>query len=85
MSVSIASASDAFYTSIPITLPEEFRTYTFDHGDQMIFAWMIPITKPEAAYVRSKGWEKFERLLEAQNADLVDLDRLDYTRVAVNN
>ncbi len=75
----------AFYTAIPIILPEEFRGYTFDDGSQMVFAWMAPITMLEAAYVRSKGWSKFEQLLEARNADLVDLDRPDYTQIAVMN
>jgi len=75
----------AYYTAIPIILPEEFRTYTFDDGDQMVFAWMVPITKLEAAYARSKGWDKFETLLEGKNADLVDLDRPDYTQTAARN
>ena len=74
-----------FYTAIPVILPEEFRGYRFDDGDEMVFAWMAPITTLEAAYVRSKGWSKFEQLLEARNADLVDLDRPDYTQIAVRN
>lgn len=74
-----------FYTAIPVILPEESRGYKFGDGDQMVFAWMVPITKLEGAYLRSKGWSKFEALLEARNADLVDLDRPDYAATAVTS
>src|SRR6266568_8796130 len=43
----------AFYTAIPVILPKEFRTYTDSNGDEIVFAWMVPITKLEASYVRS--------------------------------
>lgn len=75
----------AFYTAIPVILPEAFRGYTFDDGDEMVFAWMVPITNLEAAFVRTRGWGIFEQLLEARNADLVDLDRPDYTQIAAKN
>ena len=75
----------AFYVTVPVILPRESWSYTFDDGEQAIFAWLVPITKLEAAYVRNKGWDKFESLLEAKNADLVDLDRPDYAQRAANS
>jgi hypothetical protein len=70
-----------FCASIPVILPEEFRGYALPDGNGMVFAWMMPITKLEAAYVRMKGADEFETLLEARNADMVDLDRPDYTQM----
>src|SRR5215471_1203614 len=75
----------AFYTAIPVVLPEQFRSYAFEDGERMVFAWMVPITKLEAAYVRRQGWSRFEALLEGQKADLVDLNRPDYTQIAIMN
>jgi hypothetical protein len=75
----------AFYAAIPVILPDDFRIYTSDNGEQAVFVWMVPITKLEAAYVRTKGWSSFEALLEAQNADLVDLQRPDFTQMAMKN
>lgn len=72
----------AFYAAIPIILPEKFGTFLFGGGDQAVFVWMVPITKLEASYVRSKGWSKFEALMEGHKADLVDLDRPDYSQIA---
>jgi len=74
---------NGFYITMPVILPEDFNTYTFkdnlcgtcDHG---MFAWLVPITKSEAGFVREKGWEKFEELLESKKADLIDLNRPSY-------
>ena len=64
-----------FVAAIPVTLPDEFSTYTAKDGRQIIFAWMVPVTKAEAAIVRKEGWGKLEDMFVAQETDLVALDR----------
>ena len=65
----------AFYVAPPNILPDEFAVYTPDPGHRIVFAWMVPITKAEAQFVRAHGWNKFEDALEAEGADMVDFDR----------
>jgi hypothetical protein len=67
----------AFFTAFPNSLPDEFRVY--DPPDRpresVAFLWMIPVTPSEADFVKTNGGEKFEEILEAENADMVDLGR----------
>jgi hypothetical protein len=65
----------AFVAAVPVLLPDDFAVYKDDTGNQIVFAWMVPITKPEAVFVREEGWSKLEDMFITQHADLVDFDR----------
>ena len=65
----------AFLALAPTLLPDDFAVYPSEAGDEIVFAWMVPITKAEADFVRKNGWSKLEDLFVAQEVDLVDIDR----------
>jgi hypothetical protein len=66
---------EALYVSLPVYLPDTFASYTSPDGDTCIFAWLVPITGPEAELVRLSGWESFEESVCAIDPDLLDLSR----------
>jgi hypothetical protein len=66
----------AFVAAVPVLLPDDFSTYRDEHGNEIIFAWMIPITKTEADFARREGWSKLEDIFIDQSIDLIDIDRL---------
>lgn len=65
----------SLYVAIPVYLPEEFAEATDDEKNPVVIAWLVPITTPEAEYVKQHGWSKFEDLLVEQDPDLADFDR----------
>ena len=65
----------AFVAAVPVLLPDDFSVYTDENGNDIVFAWMVPITKTEADFVRREGWDKLENILIDQGADLLDIDR----------
>jgi hypothetical protein len=70
------SQLEAIYASNPVYFPSEFASVATETIGQVIFAWLVPITSREAAYVAANGWSSFEdRLVEAQ-PDLLDFHRL---------
>ena len=44
-------------------------------GKQIVFAWMVPITKAEAAFIREKDWGTLEDIFVNASTNLVDFDR----------
>lgn len=68
------SELEAIYVGVPVCLPDEFGTYRGTNED-VIFAWLIPISKSEAQYVDAYGWVGFEDRLVEANPDLTDMFR----------
>jgi hypothetical protein len=66
---------EGIYFSIPVCLPDEFAAVATDEGDAVAIAWLVPITRAEAKFVREHGWGEFESLLESKDPDLFDFDR----------
>lgn len=64
----------AFYVSAPSCFPSSFARVATSEG-VVVFAWFIPITRPEAEYVLREGWEQFEDVLANAEVDLTDFDR----------
>lgn len=56
-------------------LPDDFSVYTDENGSDIVFAWMVPITKTEADFIRREGWDKLENILIDEGTDLLDIDR----------
>ncbi len=65
---------NAIYVSVPVLFDSAFATHSGTTPPTVI-VWLIPIHSEEAEFVRREGWEAFESLLEAQETDLLDLDR----------
>jgi hypothetical protein len=64
-----------FYVTLPTFAPDEFASFEAADGSHRIFAWLIPITTREAEFVREKGWNAFEDVLERASTDLFALRR----------
>lgn len=65
----------AFVAAVPVPLPDDFSVYTDENGSDIVFAWMVPITKTEADFIRREGWDKLENILIDEGTDLLDIDR----------
>jgi hypothetical protein len=65
----------AFYVAIPVCFSDVFATIEITGFGTVVFAWLVPITSPEAAFVAARGWEAFEDQLAEQQPDLLDLTR----------
>ena len=65
---------EAIYVSLPIYFPDEFSVYSQNEIDIAI-AWLIPISRSEARYVRERGWRDFEQRLAEIDPDLVNVYR----------
>jgi hypothetical protein len=65
----------AFVAAVPVPLPDDFSVYTDKNGSDIVFAWMVPITKTEADFIRREGWDKLENILIDEGTDLLDIDR----------
>lgn len=66
------SRFEALYVSAPAYFPDAFHTYPHPSGEDIVFAWLVPITRSEALRVHETGWEAFEEALVRQDPDLVD-------------
>ncbi|MBP9892777.1 MAG: suppressor of fused domain protein [Planctomycetes bacterium] len=69
------STTAAFYVAQPVYFPDGFHSFTRDDGEQVVFAWLAPITTVEAKFIAKHGWEHFEDELLKQNPDLIDFNR----------
>jgi hypothetical protein len=67
---------EALYVSIPVYFPDAFATARTEKLGEVIFAWLIPITRSESDYVFSNGWHRFEEKLVLEDPDLLDVFRL---------
>jgi hypothetical protein len=68
------SRLEALYASLPAYFPDAFAVCEQSEPPTH-FLWMIPITRTEAAFVKSHGWSRFEDLLVKFDPDLLDLNR----------
>lgn len=66
---------EALYVTVPVYLPDSFAVCQSPEGASRVFAWLVPITRDEAAFIRTKGWKEFEELLCSTDPDLLDLNR----------
>jgi Suppressor of fused protein (SUFU) len=65
----------AFVAAVPVLLPDAFATYTDELGNEIVFVWMVPLTKAEINFVREESWGKLEDIFISHSADLLDVDR----------
>lgn len=63
----------ALYVALPVYLPDSFHVLA--GPEPIVFAWLVPITKSEADFVRAHGRDEFETALEAADPDLLDVSR----------
>lgn len=66
---------EALYVAMPVYLPDAFAAHTEPDGRTVVIAWLVPITRNEAEFVRTFGWGKFEDLLVEKDPDLLDMGR----------
>ena len=69
------SQMTCLYVSAPAYLPESFTVCADEELGEVIFIWLVPIHSAEADFVREKGWEEFEALLESSDPDLANFAR----------
>jgi hypothetical protein len=69
------SALEAWYAAIPVYQDDEFAAAALDDGARAAIVWLVPVSRAEAAYVRSHGWQAFEDELVRHDPDLLDLGR----------
>jgi len=69
------SAMNAIYVSMPVIFDEGFNTFE-GSSPPSVLVWLVPIFESEARYVQEHGWEAFEDILEKEDPDLWDLNRL---------
>ena len=65
---------EALYVAHPTYFPDEFGECS-SGGHAMRILWLVPISRPEAQYVRDRGWSAFEDQLVERQPDLTDLLR----------
>jgi hypothetical protein len=65
----------ALYATLPIYYPDTFWRFHDPGVGDVVFGWLIPVTRNEQAYVGEKGWSAFEELLDKAQVDLFDLTR----------
>ncbi|WP_426297758.1 suppressor of fused domain protein [Arthrobacter sp. R-11] len=64
----------ALYVTMPVCFPDEFATCSGSDGD-VVVAWLVPITTPEADFISRRGWDMFEDQLVEQDPDLINFQR----------
>jgi hypothetical protein len=65
---------EALYCTDPVYFDPALADFG-GFGDPFVPIWLVPITAAEAAFVRQRGAEAFEDILEAANPVLLDLRR----------
>lgn len=68
-------AVDSVYASIPAIFDERLSTYR-GSSPNTVMVWLIPLRKDETNFVRTNGWSQFEDILERENPDLMELNRM---------
>jgi hypothetical protein len=67
--------ASAIYASLPAVFEHTFATYRGTEPPTVV-AWLVPLVGGEAGFIKERGWEQFEDLLEArEDVDFWDLDR----------
>ncbi|WP_197340995.1 suppressor of fused domain protein [Ralstonia solanacearum] len=67
-------AENALYASDPVIFPEGVGAYSMSFPPT-VMVWLIPLIGSDSMLVKEVGWGRFEDLLEAENPDLLDLNR----------
>jgi hypothetical protein len=69
------ASMDTLYVGRPLYFPADFAG--FRSGDIGVsIAWLVPVSRAEAALVDEQGWEVFEQLMyDREDMDPVDFDR----------
>lgn len=68
------SSMGTLYVGRPLFHPLEF--HGFSNGAVGVsFSWLIPVSGPEADYIRQEGSRAFEKLMYDHDIDPTDLDR----------
>lgn len=62
------------YCAIPVFFEDNFDSYD-KTSPPTVMVWLLPIYKSEAEFIKEKGWETFEDLLEEKDPDLCSLGR----------
>lgn len=70
------SPMEALYFSMPIFLAENCMQITHGLGPDIALVWAIPITRQEALFCESDGWQAFEEYLEGIFEDLFEFRRV---------
>jgi len=68
------SGLEALYFSHPAYHRAELDRFEGDPPETII-AWTVPVSASEVAYIHRHGWPAFEKLLESEEPDLLDLGR----------
>lgn len=68
------SQMEALYVASPVYFDDAFATCDGPDGPIAI-VWLVPITAPEALYIRAVGWDRWEEELVGSDPDLTSLDR----------
>jgi hypothetical protein len=68
-------AFEALYVTTPVCMPDRFAVLECQEGNDIVIAWLIPITHSEAHFVFKNGPDAFEDLLERSDPDLFDFNR----------
>ena len=68
------SPLEGFYVSLPVFLPDAFAVHD-PGGENIVFAWLVPISRSEAQFVSENRGGPFEDLLVERDPDLFDLER----------
>ncbi|WP_180929068.1 suppressor of fused domain protein [Streptomyces sp. AJS327] len=66
------SALESFYLTTPCYYDAEFGSLESEGGFPVALAWLVPVARAEAAFVRKRGWDAFEDELERHDPDLLD-------------
>ena len=70
------STVSAFYVALPVYLPQSFYVCrNAAPNEQVVFAWLVPVTTSEAGFVRANGLAAFEDKLHRADPDLLDYKR----------
>lgn len=70
------ATTEALLCTAPVYFPEELHELR-DTNPPVLFVWLLPATKREAAFIARRGWPAFEDALEKADPDLLDLRRAD--------
>lgn len=74
-STPVGTVPPELYASMPVVYPQGLTTLA-DSNPATVFVWLVPLRVPETEFIRAKGWNAFEDLLQDADPDLFDLRRV---------
>jgi hypothetical protein len=66
------TAMTGLYATMPVYFDESFATCSTENGTETAIVWLVPVHPSEAEFVRTRGWQAFEEVLQEQDPDLFD-------------